>query len=144
MHLLLALFRSNGLQTRNNNGSGSVQKWFGANFWKSLNADYFYFYADYRISNNIFHFVTFDKLKTTCPFIGNKSLRLSYLNGLLTKLPGEHIALFKSSWLAPKPVAEAFVIVLARLNPATADLIRRVSPVPLVWSKFTHFFRNFF
>ena len=82
----------------------------------------------------------------TCPFIGNKSLRLSYLNGLLTgeHIAGEHIALFKSSWLAPKPVAEAFVIVLARLNPATADLIRRVSPAPLVWSKFKHFFRKHF
>ena len=62
-------------------------------FGKSFNADNFYFYADWRISNNICHFVTFKKSKMTCPFNGNEASRLSYLTGLLTKLPGEHIPL---------------------------------------------------
>ena len=62
-------------------------------FWKCFNADNFYFYADWRISNNIFHFITFEKSKTTCPFNGNEASRLSYLTGLLTKLPGDHIPL---------------------------------------------------
>ena len=62
-------------------------------FWKCFNADNFYFYADWRISNNIFHFVTFKKSKTTCSFNGNEASRLSYLTGLLTKLPGDHIPL---------------------------------------------------
>ena len=46
---------------------------------------------DWRISNNIFHFVKFETSKTTCPFNGNEASRLSYLTGLLTKLPGDHI-----------------------------------------------------
>ena len=62
-------------------------------FSKSFNADNFYFYAGGRISNNICHFVTFKKSKTTCPFNGNEASWLSYLIGLLTKLPGEHIPL---------------------------------------------------
>ena len=52
-------------------------------FLKSFNADNFHFYADWRISNNIGHFVTFEKSKTTCPFNGNEALRLSYLIELL-------------------------------------------------------------
>ena len=92
--------------------------------WKCFYADNFYFYADWRISNNIFHFVTFEKSKTTCPFNGNEASRLFYISGLLTKLPGDHIPLLKSTCLACKSVAEAFVIVLAWLNPANADPIR--------------------
>ena len=67
----------------------------------------------------------------TCPFIGNEASRLSYLTGLLTKLPGNHIPLLKSYCLASKSVEEAFVIVLAYLNPATADPIRRCLCSPL-------------
>ena len=62
-------------------------------FWKCFNADQFYFYADWRISNNIFHFITFEESKTTCPFNGNEASRMSYLIGLLTKLPEDHIPL---------------------------------------------------
>ena len=35
-----------------------------------------------------------------------------------------------------KPVAEAFVIVMARLNPATADPIRRCLSSPFVQDRF--------
>ena len=68
---------------------------------------------------------------------GNKASRLSYLTGLLTKLPGEHIPLLQSSCLVSKPVAEAFVIVQALTNPATADPIRRrlCSPLWLIMAK---------
>ena len=59
-------------------------------------------------------------------------MRQYYLTGLLTKLPGEHIPLLSSFCLVSKPVAEAFVIVLALLNPATADPIRRCLCSPLV------------
>ena len=62
-------------------------------FFKRFDADNFNFYADLRISNKICHFVTFEKSKTTCPFNGNEASRLSYLTGLLAKLPGEHIPL---------------------------------------------------
>ena len=62
-------------------------------FWFFFDADNYHFYADWRISNNIFHFVTFEKSKTTFPFNGKEASRLSYLTGLLTKLPGEHIPL---------------------------------------------------
>ena len=82
-----------GLQTWYNNGSGHMQKWQRATLKKSLNANNFYFYADWKISNNICRFVTIEKSKMACPFNGNESSRLSYLTGLLTKLPGEHIPL---------------------------------------------------
>ena len=61
-------------------------------FW-FFYADNFNFYAYWRISNNICHFVNFEKSKTTCPFNGNEASILSYLAGLLTNLPGEHIPL---------------------------------------------------
>ena len=51
---------------------------------KRFNADNFYFYAHEKISNNICHFVTFEKSKTTCPFDENEASRLTYLTGLLT------------------------------------------------------------
>ena len=41
-----------------------------------------YFYAHRRISNNIGHFVTFEKSKTTCPFDGNEAAKLPYLAAL--------------------------------------------------------------
>ena len=66
----------------------------------------------------------------TSPFDGNEESRLSYLTGLLTMIPGEHIPLLYSSCPVSKPVAEAFVIVLARFNPATADPIRRCVSSP--------------
>ena len=100
-------------------------------FLKSFNADNFHFYADWRISNNIGHFVTFEKSKTTCPFIEYEASMLSYLTGLLTTLPGEHIPLLWSSCLVSKPLAETFVIVVAWLNPATADPFRRCLSSPL-------------
>ena len=60
-------------------------------FFKSFIADnFFYFYPDLSISNNIGHIVAFKKSKTTSPFNRNKASTLSYLNGILTKLPGEH------------------------------------------------------
>ena len=67
---------------------------------------------DYQI---IFATFTFKKSKTTCPFNGNEASKLSYsyLTGLLTKLPGEHIPLLQASCLVSKPVEEACVSVLA-------------------------------
>ena len=62
-------------------------------FLKKIDEDNFFFYADGRISSNIFRLVTFKKSKTTCPFNENEASRLHYLTGLLTKLPGEHIPL---------------------------------------------------
>ena len=98
------------------------------------------------------HFVTFEKSKTTCSFNGNEAWRQSYLTGLLTMLPGEHISLLWSSCPLSKPIEEAFVIVLARLNPSTADPIRHcvssplgmkfcsiwLKSVPLKWEKLGH------
>ena len=72
-------------------------------FWKSFNADHFYFHADWRISNKICHFVTFEKSKTTCPFNWNEASRLSYLTGILTKLPGEHIPFYTHLILCLNP-----------------------------------------
>ena len=111
-------------------------------FWKCFNADNFYFYADWRISNNFFHFVTFEKSRTTCPFNGNEASRLSYLTGLLTKLPGDHIPFEKSSCLLCKSLSEAFVIVLAWLNQATADPIRRCLRSPFKIAFFSPLFEE--
>ena len=58
------------------------------NLWKSdlkeqtltnLKADSLYLYAHWRISNNICHFVIFEKSKMTCSFDGNEAARLPYL-----------------------------------------------------------------
>ena len=61
----------------------------------------------------------------------NGASRLTYLTGCLTKLPGKHIPLL-SSCLPSKPKAEAFVIVLVWLNPATANSIRHCLCNPFV------------
>ena len=44
----------------------------------------------------------------TCPFNENEA---SYVTGLLTKLPGDHIPLLESSCLASKPTAETFLLL---------------------------------
>ena len=46
---------------------------------ENVNADILYFYAHQKISNNICHFVTLEKYKTTCPFDGIEAARLPYL-----------------------------------------------------------------
>ena len=61
-----------------------MQKWLGDIFGKSFNANKFYLYAFWKISNSICHFVTSEKSKTTCPFNGNEESMLSFLTGLLT------------------------------------------------------------
>ena len=48
-----------------NNGSEPMQKWHRANCLKHFNANILYFYAHWRILNNICHFVILDKSELT-------------------------------------------------------------------------------
>ena len=49
-----------------------MQKWLSAIFFISFNADYFYFYADQRISNNICHFVPLENQRRPVLSMGMK------------------------------------------------------------------------
>ena len=101
--VLVKLFCHKGLQTWNDKGSGPVQNCLKAFLLKSFIADNVCFYAHWRISNNIFHYVTFERSKTTGPYNGNEASRLHYLTGLLTKLPGEHFLCYNHLVLHLKP-----------------------------------------